>query len=369
MKTFTLVILLATCLSPIPALAQAARTDTAARQANFPSLLLEKNDRNACLTMLKEHKNWVTRFLWLVLINEGVRRGNAGNGNGALFAFQVAEDAAIQIGDNGLLAYALYREGYEHFAERDTKGALSLYLQSKKLFEETKSIRDETLVLSELGSLYILIGDYAEAESCSKESLALEESEGNNRPSVSGLPARYGFARAWSNLGEVSFWEGDYDAAVSRLQKARVFWETLGGQSNTYGAYLVNTLIDLGNAYRMTGNYTQALEQLNLALNTAKALGDKRRAAASLVSIGVLYLDQRDDPKSEEFLNQSLPLFSELKDIREIASAEINKGVLMQRLNKPGEATAAFQRALEQAGRVPAPDLTVAAEEGLGVVY
>ncbi|MGH9822542.1 MAG: CHAT domain-containing protein, partial [Blastocatellia bacterium] len=366
MKASSLAIPLIACLAPIGVLAQAPDSTSVIRQADFADSLLGIKERSVRVATMRQHKTWVSRLLWLALIDKGIRQTGSKDDPQPIFAFQVAEDVATEIGDKGLLGYALYREGYERFAEGDTEGALRLYLQSKSLFEEARSFRDEALVLNELGSLYILMGNYPEAESYSRKTLALQDSKSQ---SVSGLPAEYEYARAWSNLGEVSFWEGDYDAAVSCLQRAQALWEKLVGRNGTYRAYLVNTLTDIGNAYRMTGNYVHALEKLNQALNTAKALGDKRRVAASLVSIGVLYLDQRDYSKSEEFLNQSLALFVELKDTREIASAEINKGVLEQRLKNYDVAIGAFREALKQADLIPAPDLTVAAEEGIGVVY
>jgi CHAT domain-containing protein/tetratricopeptide (TPR) repeat protein len=333
------------------------------------SRLLQAKDRTAALALLKENKASITRFLWMRLISEAVKDSNAGKHARALIELELAKGAAEYLGDKKLLGHTYYRMGYLRFAQGDIKGAMASYLLSKEIFEDAKATGDLVYVLSELGNLFTFTKDYKNAEEYSEKSLALADSSKPAEPSISGLPGDYGIAHAWSNLGEVSLWKGDYNESLVRFQKALGLWEKLNREGVVYRAHIINALTDIGIAYRMMGLHAESLKYWYRALELAKTAEDKARIAAALVSIGLLYLEQRDYSQAADFLNQSLRLFTEANNQREIANALLNIGLLKQRLKDYVGAIETFEKALSIAERISAPDLVVAAQEGLGVVY
>ena len=367
-RNFPVVLLVV--FSPVISFAQSSSGRSTALTADeLSSRLLQADDRTAALALLNENRISITRFLWLRLINEAVKNSSAGKHAAALIELDLAKAVAEHLGDKRLLGHTYYRLGYLRFAQGDIKGAMDSYLLSKEIFEEAKATRDLVYVLSELGNLFTFTKDYLRAEEYSEESLALADSSKASQPTIGGLPDDYGIAHAWSNLGEVSLWKGDYNESLVRFQKALGLWEKLNRGGSLYSAHIINALIDIGIAYQLMGVHAESLKSWYRALEIAKATEDKGRMAAVLVSIGLLYLEQRDYAKASNFFDQSLQLFTEVHNEREIASALINIGVLKQRLKSYVDAIGIFNKALVIAERISAPDLVVAAQEGVGVVY
>jgi tetratricopeptide (TPR) repeat protein len=279
----------------------------------FPELLAVKTEEQAKATeLIKGHKNLITSPLWIRLIREAVRLADAGNAARSLFVLGLAKDAAELLDNKKLLAHTYYRIGIVHFARNEYKAAVDAYLVSKKTLEEINSPRDLISVLSELGSLHTFTEDYEKAEEYSEKCLALADSLKDSKEPMGFLPERYGVATSWSNLGQVNLWKGDYVNAVTNFQRSLATWEDLNRGGSLYKAHIANTLIYLGIAFQLMGEYVQSLSQLYKASELAKALADKDKLATVFANIGVLYMEQRDYSKAAEFFNQSLALFTEV---------------------------------------------------------
>jgi CHAT domain-containing protein/tetratricopeptide (TPR) repeat protein len=356
-------------LSSVSYRQQLPTPNTGLNSAELYSALVNAEDRTIALALLKDQKQSITPFLWVRLIGEAVRTSNAGSNARALFVLEVAESVAEALEDKARVGYTYYRMAYVRSLQGDVKGAIDVTLISKGKFEEAGCPRDLVYVLSELGSLFILAGDYQKAEQYSETSLRISGALNGSEPTVSGLPREYGIACDWSNLGQVSVWKGDYNQAVARFEKSLELWEALNGKGMAYRAQIVDALSDIGIAYKMMGIHTQSLKYLYKALELAQTLKDKARLAGVYVSIGVLYIDQRDYSKAAGFLDQSFRLFAEADNKREVANTLINIGVMNQRQRKYAEAEQSFQDALRKADEIAAFDLVVAAQEGLGAVY
>src|SRR5262249_20524704 len=214
--------------SPVISFAQSSAANTTALTANeLCSRLLQTDDRTSGLALLEENKTSITRSLWLRLMGEAVKNSSAGRHAKALIELELAQGAADHLGDKSLLGHTYYRMGYLRFAQGDIKGAMDSYLLSKEIFEGAKATKDLVYVLSELGNLFTFTKDYLRAEDYSEAALALADSSQASKPNISGLPDDYGIAHAWSNLGEVSLWKGDYNESLVRFQKALGLWERL----------------------------------------------------------------------------------------------------------------------------------------------
>lgn len=367
---FRYISLLFLTLSPVSAFPQSTGTaPILTAESLFSELLSVKTEEQPkAIGLLKLHKNFVTPYLWMRLLNESVRLSNAGNVAKSLFVLEVAKEAAEQLDNKKLLAQTLYRLGVAHFARNDFKAASDAYLLSKKAFEEANSARDIISVLAELGNLHTFAEDYEKAEEYSEKCLALAESLRNSNEPMGVLPDSYGVATALSNLGQVNMWRGDYGNAVANLQKSLAIWEALNRGGSLYKAHMANALIYLGIAFQRMGVHVEGLSYLYKASEIARALADKDKLATVFANIGVLYMEQRDYSKASEFYNQSLAIFTEVNNKREIARTLMNIGVINQRVKNYESAFDRFQDALKRAEEIEAYDIAVAAQEGLGTV-
>lgn len=327
-------------------------------------LLIESADQSAALKLLKSKKTLITSYLWHKLIAEAA---TAVSTSRSLFILNAAKYVAEQLGNKSFLAYTYYRIGAVDISQGNISRALQSFLLSKGLFEEANASTDLLCVLSELAELYAFIGDYQKAEDYSTKSLQLADSPGDSRAGL--LPYQFGVASAWSTLGKVGMWKGDYNTALGNFQKSLSVWKELNRGGSLYAAHIVNCLTLIGITYQRIGDHGQALNHLNQALELAKSLADKERQAAVLANIAVLYIEQCDYAKATDLLTQNLQIFTESNNKREIASTLINMGVINQRLNNNEAALKEFQDGLKIAEEVAALDKVITAQQGLGTVY
>ena len=363
--------LLFVTLLPVSAFPQATGSSPILTADKLVSEILsvKTEERLKAAELLKANKKIITPYLWMRLITESSRLSDIGDVARSLFVLEVAKGAAEQLDNKKLLAHTFYRIGVTQFARNDFKAASDAYLLSKKIFEEANSPRDLISVLGELGNLHAFTEDYEKAEEYSERCLALADSLKDSKEPMGVLPDRYGVATAWSNLGQVSIWKGDYDSAVADFQKSLAIWEDLNRGGSLYKAHIANDLIYIGIAFQRIGDYVQSLIHLYKASEIANALADKDKLATVFANIGVLYMEQRDYSKASEFYNQSLALFTEVNNKREIARTLMNIGVVNQRVRNYDSALERFQDALKRADEIMASDIAVAAQEGLGTVY
>src|SRR5262249_46692760 len=157
------------------------------------------------------------------------------------------------------------------------------------------------------------------------------------------LPDEYGIAFAWSNLGQVDEWKGDYDSALDDFKKALALWKRLPEHIVSYAGNVVDAQANIAHVYQALGDHIQSLSFLTQAKEIAKTLFPQTRMAAVLNDIGVLYLEQGDSSKAAESLRESLRIFTRLNNRREIARNFLNLAVLDQRQGNYEAALKGFQ--------------------------
>lgn len=358
-------------LSPAVSYSQSTSTVSVASQAELLASLLslKTGDETAALALLRDHKELVSPRLCDSLLQAVTMSSALGNLARSMFLCEVAKATAIQLQDKTLLGRVLYKIGRTHFEQDNIKLAVEDYLQSKATLEEAGSRRDLIYVLSELGTLHIYAADYLKAEQYSQDSLTLAESLKNSKEAAGALPDQYGIAFAWSNLGQVAQWKGDYDAALDDFKKALALWRGLPERVVSYAGNVADALGNIAHVYQALGDHVQSLNYLTQAKEVAKTLFPQTRIAAVLNDIGVVYLEQGDYAKAAESLQESLRIFTRLNNRREVARNLLNLAVVDQRQGNYEAALKGFQESLRGAQEAEAVEITVAALEGLGSVY
>ncbi|HEV8484049.1 MAG TPA: CHAT domain-containing tetratricopeptide repeat protein [Blastocatellia bacterium] len=265
-----------------------------------------------------------------------------------------------------LLATALYGLGRVQFETSDFQNAIESYDRSFKAFEEINSKLDCIRILNDLGTLYISIGDYKTAKEVSMRSLSLTAALFEGKESSNFF--RYSKAIAWSNLGYISTWEGDYPRALDLLLKSLALFEEMVAAGLPYRTAVADRLEDLGQVYYFLGNYAKALNYYHRALTTIEAINPTDTRQRILTDLGILYLDQGDYPRANDFLEQSLKLALQLDNKIAVATALSNIGLSNQRQGKYEKAFDSFQAALKIAEAIAATRLIIPSLEGLGTV-
>ncbi len=329
---------------------------------------LQTGDVSTASAILRDHRDLLTRSLIERLFSQANQFSNSGAAQRALVLYELAREAAIQVGEKRLAANSLYNVGLLHFRQGNIALAKSEYLQSKQEFVAAGSRVDLVAVLSGLGNICLYMGGSKEARDYSSQSIAIANSLGDSDKPLTG-PVQYGIAVAWSNLGDLAKADGKYDEALAYFQKALESLKGLSADSPEYSADVVDSLAEIGRVYRVMGDHQYALNYFNQALTIAKTTNSSSKLASVLNSIGVLYIEQSDYEKASKYINQSLFIYVGLGNRLEIARLLINQGVINQRQGNYGEALKSFQASLKSAEGSNAPDLILTAQEGMGAVY
>ncbi|OAV44062.1 helix-turn-helix transcriptional regulator [Lewinella sp. 4G2] len=127
----------------------------------------------------------------------------------------------------------------------------------------------------------------------------------------------YWVARALQNIGNLQLRSGDYPSAVLNFKQSLRFYE-----EDKAWHRAGQTSLGLGNALRKQGHIPEALEALLASLDYAAKSGSKSRSgrAATLNSLGSLYLNQQDYETAVKYYEESLDLHNLLGSQRGIAA-------------------------------------------------
>lgn len=102
-----------------------------------------------------------------------------------------------------------------------------------------------------------------------------------------------------------------------------------------------------GIAASVQGDYPAALESFLIALSIQRKLGDERAVAKNLNNLAGIYFYQRDWEKALHYNQQSLVANRALNDSAGMANAHLARGMMYARMERPAEAKAAFEQALD----------------------
>ena len=108
----------------------------------------------------------------------------------------------------------------------------------------------------------------------------------------------------------------------------------------------VESLVNIGVAYRTLGEMQKALEKYHEALFISRVIGDRRGEAITLNNIGRIYLALGDMQKALEKFNESLPISRATGDRSAEANTLYNFGLTYESLGDMTRATEKFNEAL-----------------------
>jgi len=160
------------------------------------------------------------------------------------------------------------------------------------------------------------------------------------------IASAFQLATVQSNYGLLYLIQGRNDLALETLQQSIQNFEASGKSESLEAA---QTMAHLGNLYRATGQYTQAEEQLNMALvKRQKQLNENSELiAASYNDLGLAY-SMIDNDKALSYYEKAQAIYTKIhgKDHPKVAIANTNIGFIYSKLELYGDATNNFESAL-----------------------
>lgn len=190
--------------------------------------------------------------------------------------------------------------------------------------------------LVDLGNTYFASGDYVEAEKYFKQSLDLAQR----------YKVRYNEARALGMLASLRFQQGDPVGATDYAKSALAFFQPGGWRKETS-----QTLILLGRAQRLRGDYDSALGAFRQQLQMSEQVGDLSQAAAAHSSIGTTLAYREQYPDALRHHDESYKINQSLNAKFNIEYDLINRGNALWQLGDYESARATLDEALTAARR------------------
>lgn len=156
----------------------------------------------------------------------------------------------------------------------DYEGAVELYLQSLRIFEQFQDRAGIARVNNLLGLACLATKRYTEAFNYFSDALATYEALGN----------RERVATCLNNLGLVYTEQGNYDRAIELIKKGLFINDSLGLRNK-----VAVSLNDLGEAYFRKGDYLQALAFFKKALTTNLAINRTSKLPENYNNVAAVY--------------------------------------------------------------------------------
>jgi two-component system NarL family sensor kinase len=126
-------------------------------------------------------------------------------------------------------------------------------------------------------------------------------------------------AKGYNNLGNVCQYTADFQKAVDYNYRALALFEELKDSTGIAGAYG-----NLANNYTRLKQYAKAIELCDQAVAFAIRRNDKRLEANSYNTLATIYGEQQKDSLELMYAIMAYRVYSEIKNIKGLASATVN---------------------------------------------
>lgn len=190
------------------------------------------------------------------------------------------------------------RQAKDDYANQE---AIRFYAKAREMLPRlTREAEDDSAAIAEeLGSVYMITGEYEKAlrEYQLAEDLARRKGDGKRE------------ADASSQMSRVYRFLGDYDEMMSRAERSYVIRQAIGDQEG-----LAESLDLIGSVHWHRGDYGEALKHLSQSLKMRREIGDRSGVAASLDSIGNVHWKQGDFDAALKCNEESLKIRRDLGD-------------------------------------------------------
>lgn len=260
----------------------------------------------------------------------------------ALPLMRVALEIAERRGEINRQAISLDGIASLHSKFGDLPAALTAYERCLELRRAAGRPDNEAGTLSNLARVYDDMGDFGHARELREQVVALGRQHGTNVLSLAGY---------LNNLGYSHIMLGEFEQAADRIEEALQMAREVGGRH--VEAYCLSNLAKLQDGL---GRPDLALPARLQALDQSRTVGDRSLEAEILAKLGRTYQLLGAHEQARETLVQSLALHEELGEKKGVAEALLG-------LSEACEAAGDFRAALSYHQRYHDVERTVLGEE------
>jgi len=190
--------------------------------------------------------------------------------------------------------------GENYTAQGDYKKGLDFYLQSLAIMEKAGDLNENLAIIKAcVGEAHFYLNDFTAADKWLKESIAICEKVGANRPKADNL----------SVLGRLKIEEKKYDEALKFLNEGL----TLAKSHGMTIAYLANLLL-IGKAEAEQKHFDKAKGPLEECAKLSKSIGKKATLWEALYLLGMIYKNSGDLNTSKTYLKESIVVIEQIRN-------------------------------------------------------
>lgn len=200
-------------------------------------------------------------------------------------------------------AKALTSLGFTAFIQRNLPQATNFHIQAKDIYDSIGDRAGRGESLQNIGQVRISEGEYTEALEYLNEAIAIQKSVNN----------LWLEAVTWSELGIVYMFVGDWEKAKSTLEHGLELCGKIGAEVGK--AYFS---CNLGQTLRELGELETARILLKESISIAKAQNDKVLEGTCLSDLAILYYQMQDYESSLQYSLQSLKINQQRNDISQV---------------------------------------------------
>ncbi|WP_297335035.1 tetratricopeptide repeat protein [Algoriphagus sp.] len=249
-----------------------------------------------------------------------------------------SEELADAIGFKKGKARSIYIKGITEAIQSNYDQALRYYLQAQKLYKSINFKKGIANSYNAMGITFRNKGKLRDAIENFKKAIEIEEEIESDNLSASLL-----------NLGTAYEVLGEFDEAISNLNKALSIAEA--NQNEQRISYSLN---NLGNVYRKLGNYPLAQEHFKKSLYKNELLGDSISMAHNLGNIAAIYKIQKNFDRAIENFESSLGIYARINSKQGVANTLNGLGTIYEEKKAFDKALQTYFEALEISKQIDA---------------
>jgi CHAT domain-containing protein/tetratricopeptide (TPR) repeat protein len=257
-----------------------------------------------------------------------------------------------EAGDRWHEAYSCFRLGRLHLSHGRHREALDLFSRAAPLFDSVHDGHFLGASRGEIGTCYLGLADFDRALSAYQEALALQRRRDDVKEQAVLL----------LNLGNLFQLQGRSSEALAAFRESLGLYEKLGNRARSGAA---NALTGIGWVYDSLGDSQRAVEAHFRALLLRNRLGDDSQRAISLTQVGNAFL-ALDPERGLPFFERALALERKGGYLPEQRVTLNDVGIALSKLGRYGEARATYLEALKLYGSPADPEGQAAAWINLG---
>ncbi|MFQ5604350.1 MAG: CHAT domain-containing protein [bacterium] len=217
----------------------------------------------------------------------------------------------------------------------DYSMALEYYEQAQDLYEEIGNRGSAGICYGNNAGVQLILGNEQKALTLLKDAISIAKEQGSGWRNVE---TNYTIV-----MGDVFKNLGQFDEALDQYNQALQIVEELKTEEHQVS----NLLGKIGGIYQKLGAYPKALEFYQQALSINMRLFKEALKAENLLSIGSLYLDMKENANAELAYEKALNIARKLNQIELVWKAESGLARIFQNQGRRLEAVGKYKLAIE----------------------